>query len=225
MRIDFRKADHAFDSYLKEMMAKGTPFRDTKALFNQCFTIHEPEDNIITHKIRGWNQKYADREWEWYVSGDKSAKNIAPYAPLWHNMMDEWGEVWSNYGWWWKQGDQLEEMIKKLKKDTETRQAMLVHYNPNYIDRMKNDVPCNVVLNFYITEGFLNLTIFARSIDLWFGFCNDQYQFSKLMIEVGKAISKPVGEMTYMITNFHLYNKQVDYVRTQSGAHIVTGAH
>ena len=213
MSKEFKTADAAFTYYLKDMMDNGEVFRDTKTLFNQCFTICEPLDNKITCPARQWSQKYADREWQWYLSGDRNAKSIAKHAPIWHNMMDKDGDVWSNYGWWWVYGKQYDIMIDKLMKDTATRQAIVIHFHPGFYSMMANDVPCNLVLNFYIVEGFLHLTIFARSIDLWFGFCNDQYQFSKLMEKVGDDISKPVGTMTYMITNFHLYNKQVDYVR------------
>lgn len=211
----FSNAEGAFVHYVHVILHRGQAWQDTSAIFNEVFTLIDPMDNKITVSWRNWSQSYADREWDWYMSGDKSAKSIAPYAPMWHNMMDQWGQVWSNYGWWWKQGDQYYHMINKLKRDHETRQAILGHFNPNYIDRMENDVPCNLLLNFYILDGFVHLTVFARSIDLWFGFCNDQYQFSKLMEKVGKDISKPVGTLTYMITNFHLYNKQINYVRDQ----------
>jgi len=211
---EFKNADEAFTHYLNGLVGEGAePFRDTQALFNECFTVLNPLDNKITCPAREWSQTYADREWEWYLSGDRDASGIAKYAPMWHNMMDVAGQVWSNYGWWWQHRNQYEVMIHKLTQDTATRQAIMVHFSPTFYSSMMKDVPCNLVLNFYIVEGFLNLTIFARSIDLWFGFCNDQYQFSKLMEKVGKEISKPVGTMTYMITNFHLYNKQVDYVR------------
>lgn len=216
----FENANDAFLYYTNDIMKNGIPFRDTKAIFNETFTIAEPWDNKIIAPIRKWSQSYADREWEWYMSGDRSIAEISKHAPLWKEMQDQWGNVWSNYGWWWKTGGQLEGMINLLKSDVHTRKAILSHYNPMmYEVSYEKDKPCNLILNFYVIEGFLYLTIFARSIDLWFGFCNDQYQFSKLMELVGKEISKPIGEMTYMITNFHLYNKQVDYVRINTESH------
>ena len=73
------------------------------------------------------------------------------------------------------------------------------------MDRYKYDTPCNDVLNFYIKDGKLELTVFARSIDLVFGFCNDQYTFAKLMEYVSEQTGYPVGAMHWFITNLHIY--------------------
>ncbi|NDD98173.1 MAG: hypothetical protein EBZ93_11870, partial [Actinobacteria bacterium] len=67
--------------------------------------------------------------------------------------------------------------------------------------------PCNDVLNFYIKDDKLHLTVFARSIDLWFGFVNDQYTFAKLMEYVSAKVKYPIGQMHWFITNCHLYER------------------
>jgi thymidylate synthase len=101
-------------------------------------------------------------------------------------------------------------MIEELKANAESRRAILVHYGIFELDRYKYDTPCNLVLNFYIKDGSLYLTVFARSIDLWFGFGNDQYCFSKLMEQVAKELKTKVGTMHWFITNLHLYPRHYD---------------
>ena len=56
----------------------------------------------------------------------------------------------------------------------------------------------------------LHLTVFARSIDLVFGFCNDQYTFAKLMEHVSKKTGYAVGEMHWFITNLHIYPRHYE---------------
>jgi methylisocitrate lyase len=48
-----------------------------------------------------------------------------------------------------------------------------------------------------------------RSNDLWFGFCNDQYQFSKLQEMVSKRTGYNVGTYYHFAHNLHLYEDQI----------------
>jgi thymidylate synthase len=205
--MKFKTPTEAFEMLYHDIKAFGEDYAGTKALFNQCFTIELPEEKVITTPQRKFNKDYADYEWEWYLKGDRDANDIAERAKIWKMMMvpDTRGEVNSNYGYFWNYNDQLDRVIKDLKRNKETRRAIVVHYDLNELDRYQFDTPCNDVLNFYVRDGYLDLTVFARSIDLVFGFCNDQYTFAKLMELVSKETGYPVGEMHWMITNLHIY--------------------
>lgn len=207
----FRTANEAFKYYLTEIKISSQAFdyANTKAIFNQGFTITSPKEFIISIEERNWSLAYARREWEWYKTGNRSVEEMQKHAPIWRRMHGGDNLVWSNYGWWWKLGHQLEEVTNMLKKDIHTRRAVVVHYDPTLVGNFEYDTPCNLVLNFYILEGFLHLTIFARSIDLWYGFCNDQYCFSRLMIEMAEKLNRPIGQMHWFITNLHLYNDKL----------------
>lgn len=210
-KLNYKNANEAFQSYLLFFRNHGgVPFSNTQATFNQSFAITNPASFIISDRERKWNHRYAEREFAWYESGDRSVKDMKKYAPTWDKMHDGDEQVWSNYGWWWDYNNQLDKVIKLLIDDRSTRRAVVVHYNPDYIDSFKHDTPCNLVLNFWIYAGKLNLTVFARSIDLWFGFCNDQYCFYRLMEKVAKILGNvSIGEMHWFITNFHLYNDKL----------------
>jgi len=131
--------------------------------------------------------------------------------------------VFSNYGYWWKRNDQYKKMIHMMKSNIKTRRAMLIHYSPDEVDDFSKDTPCNVVLNFHIENDFkLNLTVFARSIDLVYGFCNDQYCFSRLMQRVSEDLGPlPLGTLHYFITDLHIYEKHFniksDYLKSRNG--------
>lgn len=212
--MTYKNANEAFKELYLRIMFTGEDFSGTKALFNESFTLENPMQMVITEPERNFNQDYAEYEWHWYISGDRDAKDISERAKIWKNMMvPGTTEVNSNYGYFWNKDNQLLRAIQELKSNPNSRRAIVVHYDINELDRYASDTPCNVVLNFYITEGKLNLTVFARSIDLWFGFCNDQYTFAKLMNMVCFETNTKLGQMHWFITNLHVYERHFDKIK------------
>ena len=101
----FNRSQEAFEFYYDLISRTGINFDNTKALFNIGFNILNPLENNIKTKWRNFSNKYAKREWDWYLSGNPNAEEISRYAPTWKNMMDEKGNVRSNYGWQWKRNE------------------------------------------------------------------------------------------------------------------------
>lgn len=191
-------------------------FDNTKAISNCSFQVNNVLDRTIVHPERKFKQSYAEYEWNWYLSGDRNAFDISEKAKIWKKMfVKDTTEVNSNYGYFWNKNNQLNRVIDLLKSNPSTRRAIIVHYDIDELDRYPYDTPCNVVLNFQVLDNKLNLTVFARSIDLWYGFCNDFYTFSKLMEMVSEKVGYEVGYMHWFITNLHLYpdqfNKNITY--------------
>jgi thymidylate synthase len=210
----YNNATQAFEILFQDIMNLGEDFAGTKAVFNEVFTLVNATDKVVTTPQRKFNQDYAEYEWNWYLKGDRDASEIAERAKIWKQMMvDGTTEVNSNYGYFWNKNYQLSRVIQELKTNKETRRAIVVHYDINELDRYKHDTPCNDVLNFYIKDDKLHLTVFARSIDLVFGFCNDQYTFAKLMEMVAFQLDIPVGEMHWMVTNLHIYPRHYDMLK------------
>lgn len=207
----YKNPTDAFELLHQDIMNEGVDFAGTKAKFNQSFTIQDPLDKVITTPQRKFNQDYAEYEWNWYREGNRDAKEISERAKIWKQMMiPGTTEVNSNYGYFWNYNQQLKKVINELKLNKETRRAIVVHYLVQDIDRYKYDTPCNDVLNFYIKDDKLHLTVFARSIDLVFGFCNDQYTFAKLLELVSEKTGYESGSMHWFITNLHVYPRHYD---------------
>jgi thymidylate synthase len=210
----YNNATDAFEILFRDIMANGVDFAGTKAMFNVSFTVDNPKDKVVTTPERKFNKDYADYEWDWYLKGDRDATEISERAKIWKQMMvPGTTEVNSNYGYFWNYNDQLNRIIEDLKTNKETRRAIVVHYNLDELDRYKYDTPCNDVLNFYIQDDKLQLTVFARSIDLVYGFCNDQYTFAKLMELVSEKTGYEVGDMHWFITNLHIYPRHYNMLK------------
>ena len=207
----YKNATDAFELLFSDINTNGESFAGTKAKFNVSFTLMDPSDKVITTPERKFNLDYAEYEWLWYLKGDRDAKQISEKAKIWKQMMvPGTTNVVSNYGYFWNYNDQLKRVITELKNNPQSRRAIIVHYDINELDIYKYDTPCNDVLNFYIKDDKLHLSVFARSIDLVFGFCNDQFTFAKLMEMVAFQLDLPLGTMHWMITNLHIYPRHYD---------------
>lgn len=210
----YKNATDAFELLFTDINANGESFAGTKAKFNVSFTLDNSSDKVVTTPQRKFNEDYAEYEWNWYLKGDRDASEIAARAKIWKQMMvPGTTEVNSNYGYFWKLNDQLQRIVTELRFNPESRRAIIVHYDVHELDRYKYDTPCNDMLNFYIKDGKLELTVFARSIDLVFGFCNDQYTFAKLMELIAYQLEIPVGQMHWMVTNLHIYPRHYDMLK------------
>jgi thymidylate synthase len=213
MRNTFKTANEAYEYMHNEIITNGVEFAGTKALFNIGFTIEDPTNKVITNKERKWNQKYAAAEWAWYLSGDPRVsmlgKMYGKIPPIWLRMADENGEVNSNYGYQWKRCDQLDNVVNLLRDNPETRQAAISIYDGKEIHKYDNDTPCTYAVQFTIVQGKLYMSVYMRSNDLWYGFCNDQYQFASLQEMVADRLNLPVGTYYHHAHNLHLYNDKI----------------
>jgi len=213
IKNEFWNANEAFEYFYKTISKHGTKFADTRAMFNVGFTIMKPEVRIIIDDKRKWNKDYAEAEWQWYLSGDRSISKLGELygtvPMIWQRMADNQGNVNSNYGWQWQRNDQIGEVINILKNYRETRQACISIYDGKEIDKYTYDTPCTYAIQFTIVHNRLNMCVTMRSNDLWYGFCNDQYQFSKLQELIANEINMEIGTYYHFAHNLHIYSDKL----------------
>ena len=213
IKTEFWNANEAFEYFYKTISKHGTKFADTRTLFNIGFTIHKPQYNTIIDSKRKWNLDYAKAEWDWYLSGDPNIKKLGKIygkiPPIWKRMADKEGYVNSNYGYQWQRNKQLEYVIDKLKREMYTRHAAISIYDAKEHDKFDTDTPCTYAVQFTNVENRLNMCVTMRSNDLWYGFCNDQYQFSKLLELVCKETKLDMGSYYHFAHNLHIYSDKL----------------
>ena len=213
MRTKFLHANEAFNCILHELRVEGIDFGDTKALFNVGFTIEDPLDNHIKNRERKWSLEYAEAEWQWYLSGDpniiKLGQLYGKIPPIWERMADSNGNVNSNYGYQWKRNNQIDYVVAKLKDNPNTRHAAISIYDAKEYDKYSKDTPCTYAVQFTILNDKLNMSVYMRSNDIWYGFCNDQYQFSSLQKMIADRLNLETGWYYHHAHNMHLYNDKL----------------
>jgi|TARA_R100001463_G_scaffold114984_1_gene170212 thymidylate synthase len=212
-QLTFKNASEAFDFYYGTIPYEGVSFAGTKAMFNQGFIIEKPWERMIDNEKREFNMEYAEAEWQWYLSGDRSIIKLGEIygkiPQIWQRMANPEGEVNSNYGWQWERKYQLDKVVAQLKANPDTRQAAISIYDGKEIKDYKYDTPCTYAIQFTVVNNKLDMCVTMRSNDLWFGFCNDQYQFSKLQEMVSKRTEYEMGTYYHFAHNLHIYNDKL----------------
>jgi len=209
----FRNANEAYEYIHDRILQDGVEFGDTKALFNVGFYMTDPRDRKIINKERNWKEDYAEAEWQWYLSGDPNIKALGDIygkvPEIWKRMADDNGKVNSNYGYQWERNGQLDRVVQMLQDNPDNRQCAISIYDGKEIDDYSHDTPCTYAVQFTIIHNRLDMCVVMRSNDLWYGFCNDQYQFSKLQEMVSKRLEIETGVYYHFAHNMHLYNDKI----------------
>ena len=212
-KTNFNSASEAYDYWYWKLYRDGIDFAGTKALFNVGFYIDSPKNNFIANEDRKWSQEYAEAEWQWYLSGNPNIKKLGDIygkiPAIWKRMADHNGNVNSNYGWQWCRENQLAKVISMLRDNPSTRQAALSIYDAKEINLYDNDTPCTYAVQFTVVDNKLNMSVVMRSNDIWYGFCNDQYCFSKLQMLVAEETGYELGTYYHFAHNLHLYNDKL----------------
>ena len=218
----FLNANKAFHHLHARILKFGVDFDDTKALFNVGFEIENPMNNSIrnSHYLkRDWKQSYAEAEWQWYLSGDNNIKKLGELygkiPEIWRRMADKYGHVNSNYGYQWQRSDwngisQFDYVVNLLKQNPKTRQAAISIYDGKEHNNYELDTPCTYAIQFTIVNNKLNMCVTMRSNDLWYGFFNDQYCFSRLQLLISKELNIEIGTYYHFAHNLHLYNNIIE---------------
>lgn len=117
----------------------------------------------------------------------------------------------------------ISEVIELLKKDPDTRKAILPIYSTMdtmYIYSGAKRIPCSMYYDFLIRpnvkgEDQLNICYHQRSSDFVTFFGSDVYLAWKMMAYIAAAVGVKVGNLYHTIDSLHSYKK--DWVTLKSG--------
>ena len=180
--------------------------------------------------IREPNYDYAKREIEWYESQSLCVKDIPGDVPkIWQSCADKDGKINSNYGWCIfsnENGSQYDHCLNRLLDDHHTREACMIYTRPS----MQVDCNSNGMHDFmctYSTQVFLNpinefgydldYTVFMRSNDAVYGFCNDaiwaKHVRDKLVADLNKCgLTAFPGKIIWNAGSLHVYERHFKYL-------------
>jgi thymidylate synthase len=204
---EFKNAQEAFEYYYDKILFFPETINGTKSMLNQGFYINNPIDNEINTDWRKWKKDYAKIEWEWYLSKNRSVSDLKKVAKIWDKMHSGNDIVNSNYGYQWSRNNQIDFVINELSKNPYSRRAVITIYDGKEHSEHSFDTPCTLNISFNITYSKLNMSVLMRSNDLVYGFCNDQYCFSKLQEIIANKMNLPIGWYYHHVNDLHIYEK------------------
>jgi thymidylate synthase len=148
----------------------------------------------------------------WYMARTNRLAFIEYYLIHYRQYSDDLVTLYGAYGprlFRMRGIDQLANVIRKLRDERDTRQAVVQLFDARDIVAEHKDVPCTCTLQFMRREGRLHMVTFMRSNDVFVGLPHDVFAFTMVQEYVARSIGVTLGTYTHMVGSLHLYNKDL----------------
>lgn len=211
--IENNNIKEVYSEAVNRLLSQEEMIGNTKELNNCCLIVHNPSTKNICFGKRKPSLKYLAGELQWYWSGDNSCEEIGKYASMWLKLTDDGKTNNSAYGYilFKKYGfNQLEQIIELLKKDRNSRRAVLNLSDPTINRITTKDMQCTMSLQFLIRGDELQETVYMRSNDIYFGFPYDYAFFVSIGEYIAKQLNLKLGLYTHHATSLHMYERDFD---------------
>ena len=168
-----------------------------------------PKERQIFCPVRDENPFFNYLEGLWMLAGrndlhflNKIVKNMANFSDDGKTFNAAYGfRMRYHFGF-----DQLLEVVNQLKKNHDTRQAVVQLWCPYDLDKITKDKACNTQMVFKIRDRKLHLTVFNRSNDLiWGALGANKSHFSMIQEAVAAMVGVPVGKYYQVSNAMHVY--------------------
>lgn len=192
--------------------------------------IEHPEERFLLLAERNDNPIAKIAESMWVLGGRDDLMYLSHYLPRAHEYSDD-GHIWrAAYGprlrRWYRYGttsvDQVEQCLRLLKADPDTRRAVMTIFDPavDYCD--SKDIPCNNWLQWLVRDDKLHMYVTIRSNDVMWGFSGiNAFEWSVLQSYMANWLGVAVGEYHQYVGSLHLYEKHFE--RAQRILHAYNG--
>lgn len=166
---------------------------------------------VVLSRARRLGRKFMFAEAAWILSGDNRVSTIASYSKKISDFSDDGIRFFGAYGPPLR--DQLGHVVRALRADPESRQAVVTLWRPN--PPVTKDLPCTVALQWLIREEQLHCVATMRSSDAWLGWPYDVFNFSTvslaIWLELGRHFApQGLGNLYLTAGSQHLYERDAN---------------
>ena len=201
----------SFGYHYKVDLSKGFPLLTTKKVFF---------NSVI-------------RELLWYLSGETHIRNLREHTKIWDAWTSKeknW-EVGKMYGYQWVNWEkfvedpetgkirkqhinQVEEAIKLIKNNPDSRRIIVSAWNPSVLDQIA--LPsCHAFFIFSVVNKKLNCHLTQRSGDIALGIPFNLACYATLTQMIAQEVNLELGEFSHYINDAHIYVNHVDGLKEQ----------
>ena len=183
------------------------------------FRIKNPRDRLPFVAARNFSLSYLVAETLWYMSGDNSTEWISRYAPFWKDISDDGWTANSAYGARiFKRNDRIaggklvqwDYVKNELKRDSDSRRAVIHIRTPDDSIHAVKDVPCTLALQFFIRDNALHLHVNMRSSDIILGLSYDVPAFTIMQEVMANELGVGLGEYVHTSNSLHCYERDFE---------------
>ena len=195
--------------------------QNIKEILGASFTIKDIRDRIPYVSKRKFSMSYMVAELAWYLSGNNSTDWISKYSGFWKNISDDGVTANSAYGARLfkrhhkiAQGrySQIDYVVSELRRDADSRRAVMHLRVPDDSVDAKLDVPCTLALQFFIRDNKLHQVVNMRSSDLVFGIAYDIPAFTLFQEMIANELGVEPGSYTHTSNSLHIYETHFSMV-------------
>lgn len=227
MEIKVRNVNEAFSEIfwrLKSLVIEPEQTRNGPALVmpEPVTTIYtKPDERVLFNRKRDCNPVFHLMESIWMMAGRNDVAFLTQFNKNMANFSDDGITFNAAYGYRWRHHfgfDQIRSVIKILQADPASRQAVVQIWDSADLKKKTKDKACNTQIIFDLRHEHLNMTVYNRSNDIWWGaYGANAVHFSFLQEFVARALKAPIGYYRQVSHNLHLYTELYnvgDYLTT-----------
>jgi thymidylate synthase len=212
---------------LKHVLADGAERDDrtgvgTRSIFGyqMRFDLSKGFPLLTTKRVHFRSVVY---ELFWFLTGNTNISYLQERGiSIWNEWADDDGDLGPVYGKQWRywegphgaQIDQIENVVRELRRNPNSRRLVVSAWNPADINRMRLP-PCHCLFQFYVSKGKLSCQLYQRSGDIFLGVPFNIASYALLTIIVAESCGLKPGEFIHTLGDAHLYRNHVELAELQ----------
>lgn len=211
-----------FGKHIKFDLREGYPLLTTKKMFFRgvveelLFFIRGDTDSKVLERkrINIWkgntSREFLDKTGKEFMRGGLMGPM---YGYQWRNYNAPYNH---NNGEPVSEGmDQLQNVVKMIREDPTSRRILLTDYNPL---QARDGVlyPCHsIIVQFYVSEGYLDMFCFNRSSDLFLGLPFNIASTSLFLVLISRITGLKPRFVNISLGDAHIYAEHISAVKEQ----------
>jgi thymidylate synthase len=146
----------------------------------------------------------------WYLAKTDDLSFIAHYLSHYREESDDGRTVYGAYGprlFNMRSNDQVGNIIALLKKNPDSRRAVIQLFDAADIAKKRKGIPCTCTFQLMIRDRRLHMLTNMRSNDAFLGLSHDIFSFTMLQEIVARTLSVELGTYKHAVGSLHLYDR------------------
>lgn len=219
--INGKNANEIWAKCVDLIHSSGKQSTNTNELLHALIHLEDPRQKWVAVRKPAMSIGFALAELIWIISGKDDRATIDCWNPSYAGFAaDKDSDVYHGaYGYRLRNNfafDQLKSAYNTLRSNPNSRQVVLLYWDPNKDIPHDNgtprskDIPCNVCSLIKVRDGKLEWTQIMRSNDVFRGLPYNLIQFTSLQEVLAGWLNLEVGSYTHFSDSLHLYDNDSD---------------
>jgi len=182
---------------------------------------------LLKHNNHIWDgdaYKRYERVWNWDLDEPLPIKDFIERIKTDNDFAKVWGELGPIYGKQWRKWDgsngridQIDDLVRNLKENPDSRRLMVSAWNVGELDQMTLP-PCHYGFQCYVRDGkYLSLMWNQRSVDTFLGLPFNIASYGLLLELLANEVGMIPDELIGNLGDVHLYSNHIEQAKEQIG--------